>query len=86
MKCCLSENISQGECFSVTDFPPTHEYLMHQFVFKEAYNVEEKRALFDGVILYKTHPEVACGRIEQGSRFSLLAEFTTVICLPYPLV
>jgi len=54
-------------------------------VFKEAYNVQEKRALFDGVILYP-HPEVACGRIEQGSRFLLLAEFTTVIWFPYPLV
>jgi len=44
-----------------------------------------KEHYLTGVILYP-HPEVACGRIEQGSRFLLLAEFTTVIWFPYPLV
>lgn len=76
---------SRGMFFCHT-FPSIHEYLMHQFVCKEAYNVQEKRALFDGGVILYTHPDVACGKIEQGSRFLLLAEFTTVIWLPYPLV
>lgn len=68
-------------------FPSIHEYLKHQFVSKEAYSVQEERALFDGgVILYKSYPHAACGKKEQENKFLLPAEFTTVIWLPYPFV
>lgn len=86
MKCCFLENLSQGECFSVTHFHPfMNIWCISLCVKRHTMFRRKEHYLTGGVILY-THPDVACGKIEQGSRFLLLAEFTTVIWLPYPLV
>lgn len=43
----VRESKSRG-MFFCHRFLSIHEYLMQQLVFKEAYNVQEKRTLFDG--------------------------------------